>query len=123
MLIPSTNPSKNYDTIDSIEPTDPNNLQSLVSRSHEAQSDWKQVSLTDRVDILRSVYTECDLSREDLAQSITREMGMPVRQARDEVEYGMVYFAWYLDHAIDHLSPLITRETPTELHTVYYEPR
>lgn len=123
MLTTSTNPSKNYAIIDAVEATDPSDLHSIVSRSHEAQYAWKQVSLTDRVDILRSVYRECDLSREDLAESIAREMGMPVRQARDEVEYGMVYFSWYLDHATDHLSPEITRETLTELHTVYYEPR
>lgn len=123
MLIPSTNPSRNYNIINSIRSTDPSDLHFIVSRSHEAQSNWKGLVLTDRVDILRSIYHECDISRGDIAESIAREMGMPVRQARDEVEYGMVYFSWYLDHATDHLSPLITRETPTELHTVYYEPR
>jgi succinate-semialdehyde dehydrogenase / glutarate-semialdehyde dehydrogenase len=50
-------------------------------------------------------------------------MGMPIRQARDEVAYGMIYMRWYIDHAVEYLSPEITRETSTELHTVYYEPR
>jgi succinate-semialdehyde dehydrogenase / glutarate-semialdehyde dehydrogenase len=123
MLISSTNPSQGYDIIESVESTDPNELNSLVSHSHDAQSKWKRVPLIDRVGILRNVYHECDISQEDLAQSIAREMGMPIRQSRDEVAYGMVYFAWYLDHAVEYLSPEITRETPTELHTVYYEPR
>ena len=35
----------------------------------------------------------------------------------------MIYFRWYLDHALESLSPEITRETDTEIHTVYYEPR
>lgn len=50
-------------------------------------------------------------------------MGMPIRLARDEVGYGLSYFLWYLDHAEKYLSPEVTFESDTEIHTVYYEPR
>ncbi len=121
--ISSTNPSTNYTIIDSVEMTDPDHLSMIVSQARTAQSFWRDISIEKRVEILRTTYHECDLARESLAMSIAWEMGMPVRQARDEVEYGMMYFRWYLDHALEYLSPEITRETDTELHTVYYEPR
>ena len=54
---------------------------------------------------------------------ISMEMGMPIRQARDEVVYGLTYFRWYLENAETYLSPEVTRETESELHTVFYEPK
>jgi acyl-CoA reductase-like NAD-dependent aldehyde dehydrogenase len=42
-------------------------------------------------------------------------------QAYDEMEYGYMYFKWYLENASKYLSPEITRETEKELHTVYFE--
>jgi succinate-semialdehyde dehydrogenase / glutarate-semialdehyde dehydrogenase len=122
-LITSTNPSRGGSVIDTIESTDPTKLPDIVVHAHEAQSHWSELSIERRVEILDVVYHECEDSRESLAYSIAREMGMPVRQARDEVSYGLGYFRWYLDHAVEYLSPEITRETETELHTVYYEPR
>lgn len=122
-LVPSTNPSHNYEVIDSVESTSPEQIRTIVTHAHEAQKKWKQYPLTERVRLLDDVYQKCDGARENIAQSIAREMGMPIRQARDEVQYGMMYFRWYLDHAVEHLSPEVTRETATELHTVYYEPR
>jgi len=61
--------------------------------------------------------------KENLANHISIEMGMPIAQSRDEVTYGMTYFRWYLDNAVECLAPEITRETDNELHTVFYEPR
>ena len=54
---------------------------------------------------------------------ISMEMGMPIRQARDEVVFGLTYFRWYLENAEKYLSSEVTRETETELHTVFYEPK
>lgn len=50
-------------------------------------------------------------------------MGMPIRLARDEVQYGLNYFLWYIEHAEQYLSPEVTYESDAEIHTVYYEPR
>ena len=61
--------------------------------------------------------------KEILSQSVATEMGMPIRLARDEVQYGLNYFLWYLDHTEEHLSPEVTHETETEIHTVFYEPK
>jgi selenocysteine lyase/cysteine desulfurase len=48
-------------------------------------------------------------------------MGMPIRLARDEVQYGLNYYLWYLDNAASSLTPEVVFENETEIHTVYYE--
>ena len=50
-------------------------------------------------------------------------MGMAIRTARDDIGYGLTYFLWYLDNAEKYLSPEVTFESDTEIHTVYYEPK
>ena len=72
---------------------------------------------------LEKAYQAFFEKREDLAGSIAREMGMPIRQARDEVSYGLLYFRGYLDTAEKYLSNEVTRETDTEIHIVSYEPK
>ena len=61
--------------------------------------------------------------KEELAQIVASEMGMPIKLARDEVQYGLNYFLWYLDNAPKYLSGEVSYESETELHTVYYEPK
>lgn len=46
---------------------------------------------------------------------------MPIRLARDEVQYGLNYFLWYLDNAEKYLVPEVVFENETELHMVHYE--
>jgi succinate-semialdehyde dehydrogenase / glutarate-semialdehyde dehydrogenase len=119
----STNPSLDYESIWNIEMTGSDALSAIVSEAHQAKKLWGNIPVSDRVSYLRNTYEVFDTEREIIAKSISQEMGMPIRQARDEVQYGMMYFSWYLDNALKYLSPEVTRETESELHTVYYEPK
>lgn len=120
--IESTNPSRNYSLIDTIESTPIESLPTIVTSARNAQKSWAKLEVSLRVQMLETVYQAFDQAREPLAVSLTTEMGMPIRQARDEVQYGMMYFRWYLDHASEYLAPEITRETEQELHIVTHEP-
>lgn len=79
--------------------------------------------MSERKDILEKVYELFLTKEEELAQSISTEMGMPILQAREEVAYGYMYFSGYLGMCEEALKPHITKETETELHTVFYEPK
>ena len=88
-----------------------------------AGKSWGYSPLTERIRLLRDVYERFIEQKEILAHSITSEMGMPIRLARDEVQYGLNYFLWYLDHAEKYLTPEVTFENDTEIHTVFYGPK
>lgn len=79
--------------------------------------------ISERVVLLRGVYEKCLEKKEILAHSVASEMGMPIRLARDDIQYGLNYFSWYLDNAEMYLSPEVTFENETEIHTVFYEPK
>jgi succinate-semialdehyde dehydrogenase / glutarate-semialdehyde dehydrogenase len=118
----STNPST-WEIIWSLEITSKEQLSEIVQKSHEAQKAWGKLSVSERKNILQKVYELFVTKKEELAQSISAEMGMPILQSREEVEYGYIYFWGYLEMCEVALKPEITKETESELHTVFYEPK
>lgn len=122
-IITSTNPSRNYEVIDSISSTSESEIIQIVENAKKSQKNWSTLMLSERVWLLRELYEIFVSNKEQLAMSIAREMGMPIKLARDEVGYGLSYFLWYLQNTPEYLSPEITYENETELHTVSYEPR
>ena len=119
--ITSSNPSLDYRSIWEIEITQKEELPHRVQAAKQAQLSWSQKSVGERKNILQEVFELFLTKKEVLAQSISAEMGMPIVQARDEVEYGYMYFKGYLEMCETALKPHITKETATELHQVSYE--
>ncbi len=118
----SYNPSNNA-LIGSYEATSPTEIEDLVLQSRDAFSLWKKTSLTKRIEILRALYHAFVEKKEELAKSVASEMWMPIKLARDEVQYGLNYYIWYLDNALKYISPETTFESDSEIHTVFYEPK
>ena len=119
--ITSANPSESQSIIGTVESSTPSQIRDTVDRARIAYTAWSHISVSERVTLLREVYDGIVENKEILAQSVATEMGMPIKLARDEVGYGISYFAWYLDHAEEALAPEVTHESDSEIHTVTYE--
>ncbi|MBJ8341003.1 NAD-dependent succinate-semialdehyde dehydrogenase [Antrihabitans sp. YC3-6] len=65
-----------------------------------AQPSWAQTAPRERSEILRRAY-ELILERTDeLAATMTAEMGKPLAEARGEVAYGAEFFRWFSEEAV-----------------------
>jgi succinate-semialdehyde dehydrogenase/glutarate-semialdehyde dehydrogenase len=119
--IQSTNPSLWHTIIGSVESSTLDEVQEAVISARWAYRTWSHTPVSERVSLLKKVYDGIVKNKEILAQSVATEMGMPIKLARDDIGIGLIYFAWYLDHAEVALTPEITHETESEIHTVTYE--
>lgn len=78
-------------------------LDVLIERASSTQKDWASTSPDERAAILRRVG---ELHRErvdDLAASLTLEMGKPITQARGEVRLVASIYEYYADHVNEFL--------------------
>lgn len=117
----SINPS-NYQEIGSVEISTLEEVRQNVAKAHEAKKEWRGLGVARRVELLREVFEEIKLRKEEIAQLESKEMGMPISDALIDVDAALAYADWYFDNAEKYLSPDITFESETEIHQVFYEP-
>ncbi|KAJ56288.1 aldehyde dehydrogenase [Actibacterium mucosum KCTC 23349] len=65
--------------------TEPGDLDGLITRAHQAQANWALVPQPERGAIIARYIDALEARREDIALSITKEMGKPLAEARGEV--------------------------------------
>ncbi|WOD43891.1 aldehyde dehydrogenase family protein [Hwangdonia lutea] len=122
MNIISTNPSRNYEPIGEVQITSNKEIEALVKNAHNAQKKWEKLKLSKRISYLNDLLNRFSLERDTLSQLSSQEMGMPISQARGDMENGLNYFSWYLENASKYLSPEITYQKDGEINEVHYMP-
>ncbi|MCH7624650.1 MAG: aldehyde dehydrogenase family protein, partial [Chloroflexi bacterium] len=93
-----------------------------VSLAQKAWPEWYEFGIDGRNRLLRKLYSIFEKNAEGLAALQAKEMGMPIKEAKEDVEFGIDYLKWYSNNAFKYLSPEITYEDKKEVHTVYREP-
>ena len=84
-LIQLVNPATE-EVFRSIEPTSESELGAILERMRAAQQKWRDVPLTERVEVCRGFVEAFRAMKETVALDITRQMGKPLSQARREVD-------------------------------------
>ncbi len=69
-----------------IQPTSDSELGSVLRRMREAQQQWRNVPVTQRVEICRTFVDAFRSMKEPVALDLTRQMGKPIGQSRREVD-------------------------------------
>jgi len=69
-----------------IDPTSESELASILTDMRAAQQRWRDVPVEDRAHVCRGFVETFRSMKEPVALNLTRQMGKPLRQARNEVE-------------------------------------
>ena len=79
------------------EPLPQNVLSSVIARSEEDFAKWSRLDLADRIGVIESFKSNFEAAKDQLASTITWEMGKPLVQAKAEVDKCI----WLLDHYLN----------------------
>lgn len=71
-----------------------------VDQAHEAFVQWKNTAPRVRAEILRKAFDIMIAEQEELARTITLEMGKVLSDARAEVAYAAEFFRWFSEEAV-----------------------
>lgn len=117
----SLSPDNTIGKLGEIEITTESEGKESVSNARNSFKQWSRFSVEERKQYLEKIYEVFESNREELATLESKEMGMPIIESRIDVDSGLNYFRWYLDNTEKYISPEVSFENESEIHTVYYE--
>jgi len=117
----STNPAKNYEVIGTVDVSTKQEIRQKVVAAQKAKLMWKELGIVKRTKFLKPVFKEFMRRKKELTLLITREMGKPIKESLDDIEWDSDYFKWFLDNGEKYLSDEITYEDEKSVHKIVYE--
>ncbi|MBC6112248.1 aldehyde dehydrogenase family protein [Pedobacter fastidiosus] len=97
-------------------------LQTKFETLKQAQLSWKLQSLQERISILSTFSDLLETEIEDLALTLTSEVGKPLQQSRNEINGARARIKWMLSNAEKYLSDEVMVDEPGLKEIIKYEP-
>ena len=92
--------------------------EAALQRARHAFTQWRQVSVGQRIEYMIALADALQANLEALAQMISREIGKPIAQARGEVSKCVGLCQWYAEHG-----PAMLAAEPTQVEKARIEYR
>lgn len=118
----SVNPGNNYEVVGDVFMTMPDEIAKKVDAANNAKKLWKTVGLNGRIKLLIPLIGLIEKRKEEIALMITREMGKPIKESRDDISWDISYLKSFFELGAQYLKDEVTYSSGTALHTIVYEP-
>lgn len=118
----STNPARNYEIIGEVTTSTIAEIKEKVDLANRAKKVWKDLGVRERVKKLTSFYKKVEGRKNEIALLITKEIGKPIKEAIEDIDWDLTYFKWYLDNGEKYLGDEATHKEGNVIHKVVYEP-
>ncbi|MCS5639038.1 MAG: aldehyde dehydrogenase family protein [Candidatus Marinimicrobia bacterium] len=112
----------NEEKIAHVPDSNEQDVHNAVIAATQAFEEWRFMTASERRDLMRTMANKSRENAEELAQTITLEMGKPFSEALDEIENVADYLEYYSELARDKVGRIAA---PVDKHTmslVRYEP-
>ncbi len=119
--IQSINPAT-QEVVGETSVTSSEELAMIVSTSKKAFQSWKNVSMDKRASYARKLTNLLSQKKDEIALLTTREMGKPLHEAREDIEFEVEFIKWYADNVQKALGETIVKEDATAIYKTVYEP-
>ncbi|NLU83330.1 NAD-dependent succinate-semialdehyde dehydrogenase [Rhodococcus sp. HNM0569] len=107
---------RQFDTLDD------GGVRDAIARSAAAYSRWRATDVADRARAIAATADLYDARQDELAASITKEMGKPRKEALGEVQLAAAIYRWYAEHGPELLARDELDVPPALESVVTYEP-
>ncbi|KKQ24640.1 MAG: NAD-dependent aldehyde dehydrogenase [Candidatus Roizmanbacteria bacterium GW2011_GWC2_37_13] len=118
----STNPAKNYEKLGEVNISLLSEIKEKVRLANQAKEAWKNIRIKERIKRLTPLYNLIDKNKKEIALLITKEIGKPIKEAVEDINWDLIYLKWYLENGEKYLNDEITHKEGNVVHKVIYEP-
>jgi acyl-CoA reductase-like NAD-dependent aldehyde dehydrogenase len=91
--------------ISKVKCTTPEQLDVIIATAKSSQKEWRKKSVEERVDILKDCIKELTAVSDEMIQLIVQEMGKPIAEAKEEMEYAVNDQDEYFNILLESIKP------------------
>ena len=103
----STNPAHYREVVGNIQDSPREDLEQAVSAAREAQKSWNKLSGAERGSYLYKVADIMEKNVEDIAETMTKEMGKTLPEAKGETNRGVAILRYYAGEGMRKIGDVI----------------
>ncbi len=96
--------------------------QNAIAAAKDAFRSWSELTGEERGDYLHKVVEKILEKKEHLAQTITKEMGKTIHNARKEVDSTIAFFKWYAEESRRVYGDIVPASAPNKRLSVIRQP-
>ena len=97
-------------------------IEKTVAKAKKAFVSWKMLPIAKRASYVEKFATILSDHKEELAKLTTAEMGKPIKEAREDVDFELGFVRWYANKAEEAFGEKIFREDENATYKTVYEP-
>ena len=110
------------DIITDVPASDKTDVNHAVEAAKNAFESWRKISAAERCELMNDMATKSRNHAEELAKTITAEMGKPFSEAMEEIDTVADYLEYYSQLARDHVGRIVAPGDSHSMSLVKYEP-
>jgi len=118
----STNPGRGYEEVGRVLVSTEAEVVGAVKKAHAALPAWRALSTAERGEYFKRFLTLFKTRVEELAELISREMGKPITESRNECNRRAAALELNIERSVRVLEPQLLDETETGRTELHFEP-
>lgn len=122
MKLKSLNPAKNYEVIGEVEVSTSRDIEIAVQKAHKAAFFWAETPIEKRAEFIRKLKELILKDKENIARLITEEVGKPIRESRDDIDFDQKYLEYFINAGPEILAEKIVFEDEKSRGKIVFEP-
>jgi len=110
------------EVIEEIEVATEEKVKQAVANARKAFPIWSSTSLNERIEFIKKLIPLIEQKKDEIAQTITKEMGKPISSSYEEPLRVIDSINFYVDNIKDHLKEEVVYQGKDEKDIIVYDP-
>ena len=100
----------------------PTDIERAVDNARRAFGGWRNTSIDERIGYIRKYRDKISENKEEIARLATLEMGKPIKQSREDVDFELGFIDYYIENGVKNLADETVFSEGNENYRVVFEP-
>lgn len=121
MKLQSINPH-DQSVVGELEISSPDDVRRAVEKAKAAFTQWRDISIDRRIEFIKKYRDKVAGHKEEIAKLTTLEMGKPIKQSREDIDFELGFIDYYIEKGKENLADESVFKEGNENYRIVFEP-